>query len=125
MEGGPAVRYDPSGRPLPAPFSPCPKCGVDTGNQSHTHACRCCAADESPSGEYGAGVENIMPPIPSWPVSEGPRLELLRLRLPDGSRPRVGLWWGGQGTRRFPLHPLEFPINRLKSLGIGDDRSNH
>jgi hypothetical protein len=69
-------------------------------------------------GEFGAGDQLFMLPVPYWPSGEGPRLEMARLQYPDGTTSRVNLWWGMQGKSWIPLHPMEYPVNRLKRLVI-------
>jgi len=101
----------------------CRDCSVRIPGHLEPAICRCCAADADPdSDEVGANTgesSRLMPVSPTWSVSghrRFPRLENIRLALPDGSSCDVALWWMPQGNKWIAQHPLEYPRNRLRSV---------
>jgi hypothetical protein len=101
----------------------CRSCGVTWEGRASTDRCRCCVADDDTANSEvaaeTAASQQVLPPPPDWTHQRGKatRLEMARVRQPDGAELRIGLWWSFRGDRWVPRHPMEFPVNRMDSLG--------
>lgn len=111
-------------------YNHCTKCAVRIPRTHSLPVCRCCAADADPEHpELGADTEtsaHLTAPAPGWSItglSRFPQMECANLHLPDGTQVAADLWWLPKGGRWVAQHPLEYPLNRLKSLTGRDNDS--